>query len=118
MRDFLSSAAQVIPVLMLALVWESRFLKHLSENPCRLRRDDPAGGVLFWTKSRVRVWIMFTVLVAVAVAVAVLMLAMLVLAGAVGDSIALRALVLSGLALVLTSLLMRAVGDIVQAPRG
>jgi hypothetical protein len=113
MRDFYATAAQVIPVLMLALVWESRFLKHLSDHPRLHRRDDPVNGVLFWTKPRVRVWIIFTVLVAVAE----LMLTTLVLAGAFHDSVALRVTVLTGLGLVLASLLTRAFVDVVQATR-
>lgn len=112
MRDFYATMAQVFPVLMLALVWESSFLERLRGQARRLRRDDPAG-VRFWTKRRVRNWTVFVVVVA-ALGLA---LCCLVLAGALADSVAARAGVLCGLAIVLGTLLTRAVVDTVQASR-
>jgi hypothetical protein len=41
-RDFYSTAAQVLPVLLLALVWESQYLEAPPRQPRRLRRDDPS----------------------------------------------------------------------------
>ena len=75
--DLYATAAQVLPVVLLALIWESRFLERLRGQNRRLRRDDP-GGVLFWTRPRVRAYSLFIVTVIVTgTALAVLALATL-----------------------------------------
>jgi len=112
MRDFYATAAQVFPVLMLALIWESSFLDRLRKQQRAHRRDGP-GGVWFWTKRRVRVWTIFII----TVATLELALTLLILAGAFEDSITLRSVVIAGLALVLGSLLTRAVADTIDATR-
>jgi hypothetical protein len=52
--------AQVYPVLLLALAFESGFIERLRLERRPRQRDDPIHGVRFWTKRRVR-W--FTLLV-------------------------------------------------------
>jgi hypothetical protein len=69
--------------------------------------------VWFWTKGRVRVWLVFVVLLSVAE----LVLTLLVLGGAIGDSIPVRVVVLAGLALILVSLATRALADVMEATR-
>ncbi|GAB1691193.1 hypothetical protein [Krasilnikovia sp. M28-CT-15] len=105
MRDFYSTMAQVFPVLMLALVWESAYLDRL-RTQARHR-----GRVRFWTKSRVRSWTIAISTIAI-VAVA---LAALVLAGIVPDSALIRVSIVVGLLCVLGTILTRAVVDIVEA---
>ncbi|MBC6458514.1 hypothetical protein [Actinomadura sp. HBU206391] len=110
-RDFYSTMAQVLPVLLLALVWESRYLENLPNEQRRLRRDDPVNGVLFWTKPRVRVY---------AISVATIVLAetgvcVLVLAGTIPDTLVLRGVVVAGLLLTLVSLLVRIWFQILRA---
>jgi hypothetical protein len=48
--DLYSTAAQVIPVLLLALAWDSKYLDRL--------RDEPRESV-FWRKPRVAIWSYF-----------------------------------------------------------
>jgi len=103
--------AQVFPMLMLALVWESRFLQRLQSSPRRHRSIDPVSGVAFWTKPRVRVW----TITVVGVCVAEIAMISLVLAGMLPDSGAMRGAVLAGLAVVLGTIITRAVVDIVDA---
>lgn len=110
-RDFYATMAQVLPVLLLALVWESRYLESLSGQQRRLRRDDPVNGVWFWTKPRVRAY-------AITVATVVLAdtgLCILVLADTVPDSPPLRVVVITGLLLALVSLLYRICAQIIHA---
>ncbi|TDB70334.1 hypothetical protein [Micromonospora sp. KC723] len=110
--DFYATAAQVLPVLMLALIWESRFLDRLTAQNRRPRRTDP-DGVLFWTRPRVRAYSLFIV----ATIMTGTALALLVLAGAVPPGEAPRA-VLTGCALLaLATLLTRVVVDVVAATR-
>lgn len=113
MRDFYSTMAQVFPVLMLALVWESSFLEQLRRHARPPRSLDHPSGVKFWTKPRVRIWIIGIVVAATAE----LSLSVLVLAGALPDTVALRAVVLAGLGVVLASLLTRAIVDTLDATR-
>ena len=111
-RDLYETVAQVLPVLLLALVFESRHLERLRREPRRLRRDDPAG-VRFWSKSRSRVYLL-------SVAVIVLGdmgLCVLMLAGGVTDSVPLRAVVVTGVMLALVTLLFRISVDVLDATR-
>ncbi|GGO81041.1 hypothetical protein [Nonomuraea cavernae] len=110
-RDFYATVAQVLPVLLLAMLWESRFLEGLADRPRVSRRLDPVGGVRFWTRPRVRVY-------SLSVATIVMLdvgLCLLVLGGLVPDSVALRALVAAGLLLVLGTLLTRIWIDVIRA---
>lgn len=110
-RDFYATAAQVLPVLMLALVWESRFLERLRDQDRRLRGPDHANGVLFWTKPRVRV---YSITVSASI-VGGIGLSVGVLAGLLNDRVVLRAVVLGCLLLGLLTLLTRISVDVVDA---
>ncbi|MFI6504093.1 hypothetical protein [Nonomuraea typhae] len=112
-RDFYATLAQVLPVLLLAFVWDSGYLARLRGQERRRRRDDPVRGVRFWTKGRVRA---YALLVSTAI-LADLGLCVLVLAGLVEDGWIVRALALTGLGLALVTLLTRVVSDIVAATR-
>lgn len=112
MRDFYATAANVIPILMLALIWESSFLERL-RTQARPRRKDAPDGVLFWTKRRVRVWTIFVMLVAAIE----LGLCLMVLGGFVDDGFTLRTVVIVGVACVLASLVTRAVVDTIEATK-
>ncbi|MGW2308578.1 hypothetical protein [Actinomadura luteofluorescens] len=113
MRDFYATMAQVLPVLLLALIWESRYLQELRGEDRVTRRDDPANGVRFWTKPRVRIY-GFTAAGAIVVTTA---LCFLVLAGALHDGVWLRIAVMCGLALALASLLFRICVELIKATR-
>ena len=54
MRDYYVTVASVLPILLLALMFDSGYLERLRHAPRRLRRNDLVGGVRFWTKPRVR----------------------------------------------------------------
>jgi hypothetical protein len=112
-RDFYSTAAQVLPVLLLALVWESKYLDALPGQQRRLRRDDPERGVWFCTKSRVRVY----ALAVATLTLAGILICLLVLAGLLPDWTALGAVTVASLALTSVSLLYRIWSDIVDATR-
>jgi hypothetical protein len=110
-ENFYITAAQVLPILLLALIWQSRYLENLRLQRRLLRRADPGHGVLFWTKPRVRVYAMTVV----TVTLACLILCLLLLAGIMPDSIGLRLVVISGLALASASLLYRMWNEIRDA---
>ena len=111
MRDFYATAAQVLPVILLALVWESRYFEQL-----RLRQKSsrsPAGNdtFRFWTLPRVRIYSLFVAgVIVVAIAIC-----LLVLGGFVGSSGALRGIVTAGVALALASLLYRVCVHIISS---
>ncbi|NDU75235.1 hypothetical protein GWI34_21790 [Actinomadura sp. DSM 109109] len=113
MRDFYATMAQVLPVLLLALIWESRYLQELRGENRVTRRHDPVNGVRFWTKPRVRIY-GFTATGAIVVAT---VLCFLVLAGVLHDGAWLRAAVMCGLAVALASLLFRICVELVKATR-
>jgi hypothetical protein len=111
-RDFYATAAQVLPVLMLAFVWESRFLERLRAERRPTRRVDPSG-VLFWTKPRVRVYSLFVAIVIIGgTGVAVL-----ALAGLLPDSAGLRAVITGCVLVALATLLFRISVDVLVATR-
>jgi hypothetical protein len=112
---FYATLAQVLPLLLLALIWDSGFLKRLRQQRRVLRRraskkDDP-DGVRFWVKPRVR-WYMLLVAVVVMASTAV---PIMVLAGQIPDSHALRVVLSGGLVLVLLTLFTRITVDVLWA---
>lgn len=108
--NFYTSLAQVLPLLLLAFIWDSGFLVRLRRQRRLPRKDDPAG-VRFWTKPRVRVYtLLVTTVVIASTAVTVL-----VLAGLIPDSDALRAALSAGLLLVLLTLFTRITVDVLWA---
>jgi hypothetical protein len=111
-RDFYATLAQVLPVLLLALIWESRYLERLSGQARPSRRTDPANG-FWWTKRRVRIY----ALTIASVIVGELAIVLLVLAGLFGDSTVLRAILVVGVSGALASLLFRIVMDVVVATK-
>jgi len=108
--DFYSTLAQVLPVLLLAFIWDSGFLMRLRQQR-RPRRTVDSEGVWFWTKPRVRV---YTLLVTGAVTVSIA-ISVLVLAGEIPDSRGLRAVLSAGLVLVLATLMTRITIDVLWA---
>ena len=110
MRDFYSTLAQVLPVLILAICWESRYFDHLKKQDRRGSKpgtDEP----YFWRKPRVRVFGIFvcgTTIVEIAIA-------SLVLAVIIPSSFPLRVVLMLGLFLVLSTLLTRLCVDLVEA---
>ena len=108
--NFYSTLAQVLPLLLLAFIWDSGFLARLRGQRRLPRRVHPEG-VWFWTKPRVRVYtLVVTGVVIVSTAVTVL-----VLAGLIPDSHALRIALSAGLVLVLITLLTRITLDVLWA---
>ncbi|MBQ0901293.1 hypothetical protein [Micromonospora sp. U21] len=111
--DLYTTCAQVLPVLMLALLWESRFLERIQRQSRRPRREDSRDGVRFWTKRRAGLYASFVATMSVlGTAVAIL-----VLAGLLADRPAVRGLVLGCLLLTLATLLTRTLIDIADATR-
>lgn len=108
--NFYATMAQVLPLLLLALIWDSEYLTRLRQQGRPRRRDDPAG-VLFWTKPRVRAYI----LAVTAVVICSTALTILVLSGLISDSHALRIILVTGLLLVLATLMTRISIDVIQA---
>jgi hypothetical protein len=105
LRDFYATLAQVFPVLMLAVVWESAFLEKL--------RVQDRSRMRFWSRRRVRVW----TITIVAITVGEIALIAVVLVDWVPDAWPIRAVVLAGLACVLGTILTRAIVDILEATR-
>lgn len=108
--DFYTTLAQVLPLLLLALIWDSSYLERLHGQQRLSRRTDP-DGVRFWTKPRVRAYI----LVITGIAVASTGIAVLVLARLVPDSYALRVVLSCGLVIVLGTVLYRIYYDVLVA---
>jgi hypothetical protein len=109
--DFYTTAAGTLPVLLLALIWQSQYLENLRAGPRRPRPTDLGGGVRFWTKPRVRVYAMTVV----TITLACLIMCLLVLAGFVPDSFELRLVIVAGVALASASLLYRIWNEIRDA---
>ena len=101
--DFYGTTAQVIPVLLLALIWESGYLE-------RLKKQD-RSKYRFWRKPRVRVWGIFMALAALG-AEAVMML---VLADVVERGTIPRWIGLVGLGVLIGSLVVRLITDVLDA---
>jgi hypothetical protein len=109
-RDFYSTMAQVLPVLLLALVLDSTYLDRLRTRTRVSRRIDP-DGVRFWTKPRVRV---YSILVAI-VLIAAIAGSLLVLADLLGDSDWLRITLSCALGISLGTLLVRIISAVIDA---
>ncbi|WP_165964368.1 hypothetical protein [Actinomadura sp. KC216] len=111
--EFYTTIAQVFPVLLLALLWDSQYLENLRVRPRPSRREDPVNGVWFWTKSRVRVYVITVSIVIVAGLGA----AVSALAGILPDSAVLRFLLLGALLLTLVTLVVRIWAEVTHASR-
>lgn len=112
-RDFYATMAQVLPVLLLALVWDSGYLRRLRQEVRRSRREDPTNGVWFWTKPRVRVYsvVVFGLLTAGTGA------SMLVLADVLTAGSVMRGVLIATLVMGLGTLLTRILVDVIAATR-
>jgi hypothetical protein len=100
--DYYTTMAQVLPVLLLALIWDSAYLERLRTQSRRTRSEDPAG-VRFWTKPRVRVYMLFVA----AVVVSATAVTLLVLGDMIPDSLGLRIALACALLIVLGTLMTR-----------
>lgn len=108
--DFYSAMAQVLPVLLLAVVWDSRFLDRLGQERRPARKADGSRD-WFWTKPKVRAYGWFvTAVIVLAIALTALVLAELLPDGPVPKFGVLAALVLT-----LGTLLTRLWVDIYRA---
>jgi hypothetical protein len=108
--DYYTTMAQVLPLLLLALIWDSSFLDRLRGQKRPSRRVDPSG-VLFWTKPRVRIYTLFIAVVVLASTA----IAIFELAGFIPDRFALRVVLACLLGLVLVTLLTRIWYDVIAA---
>jgi hypothetical protein len=108
--NFYPTLAQVLPVLLLALIWDSAYLVRLRRQRRPSRRNDPAG-VWFWTKPRVRAYI----LTVTSETIASIAITMLVLAGLIPNSLGLRVALSAGLILLLATLAVRITVDVIRA---
>ncbi|MEU5260617.1 hypothetical protein [Amycolatopsis sp. NPDC021455] len=112
MRDFYTTLAQVLPFLILAICWDSKYLDRLRDQDREGKKPGTNRGY-FWRKSRVRI---FGILVC-STTIAEIAVVFLVLVGAIADSAALRVVLLLGLFLVLGTLLTRLCVDVGDATR-
>ena len=108
--ELYTTVAQVLPVLLLALMWDSAYLARLREQRRPSRRRDPGGG-FWWTKPRVRLHILSVA----SLIMGDILLVVLVLAGVVPDVPAVRACAVAGVVVALTSLMCRVWFDVVEA---
>jgi hypothetical protein len=108
--DFYATLAQVLPLLLLAFIWDSGFLERLRRQQRKPKKTDVAG-VWFWTKPRVRA---YTLLVSTIVSTSIA-LTVFVLGGVIPDSHGLRIALCVGLVLVLLTLLTRITVDVLGA---
>jgi hypothetical protein len=109
--NFYPTLAQVFPLLLLAVVWDSGFLERLRRQRRLPRKEDPVEGVRFWSKRRVR-WYTLGVVGSAVVSTGV---TLFVLAGVIPDSYALRLGLSCVLAIVLLTLLTRISVDVLWA---
>jgi hypothetical protein len=110
--DYCTTMAQALPLLLLALIWDSSFLDRLRGQRRAPRRVDPSG-VLFWTKPRVRAYTLFVAVVVLASTG----VSVFELAGLIPDTFALRLVLACLLVLVLGTLLTRIWYDVLAATR-
>jgi hypothetical protein len=109
--DFYTTVATVLPVLLLALIWDSRSLENIRRQERKLRKVDPVNGVRFWTKRRFR---LYTLFVATAIVIAV-GLCILELGGAVPNRLPLRVFLMVAVVLTLATLVTRICVDVIAA---
>lgn len=109
-QSFYATIAQVMPVLLLALMWDSGYLQRLTTQARPPRKIDP-NGVRWWTKPRVRVY----ALTVTTVMITTTGTAVAVLAGLLPDSRPLRAVLTAALVLAMATLLTRISVDILTA---
>ena len=108
--DFYTTFAQVMPLLLLALIWDSAYLDRLRKQ----RRELGGAGqdaVRFWSKPRVRAYLLSIT----AVVIITTFIAIGVVARFIPDSFALRVVLACGLALVLGTLMYRIYYDVMSA---
>lgn len=98
-RDFYTTLAQVLPVLLLTIVWDRDWLTSL---PARHRGSGP-NAVRFWTKPVVR-W--YTLLLTV-VLLSAIAASLLVLAGGLADAGWLRVVLVLAAVMALATLMVR-----------
>lgn len=110
--DYYTTMAQALPLLLLALIWDSSFLDRLRGQRRPLRRTDPSG-VLFWTKPRVRAYTLFVAIVVLASTG----VAIFELAGFIPDTFALRLVLACLFGLVLATLMTRIWYDVLAATK-
>jgi hypothetical protein len=109
--DFYVTVATILPVLLLALIWDSRSLENVRQQERKLRKDDAANGVLFWTKRRFR---LYTLFVATVIVIA-LGLCIFELGGAIPNRLPLRVFLMAAVVLTLATLLTRIWVDVIAA---
>jgi len=109
-RDFYATLAQVLPVLLLTIVWDRDWLTRLG---ARTRRTASTPGVLFWTKPVVRWYSMLLTFILIAAIGACL----LVLAGALDDAGWLRGVLVGAAGLALGTLAVRIAAGVLDATR-
>lgn len=102
MPDFYANAAQVLAIVILALVWDSGYFNRLRTRPFK------KTGFWSWNRRKVRA---YSVTVA-AVVITDVALCLLVLGGLFTNSTALRVIVGAGVVLALATLLFRMVTHI------
>jgi len=100
--DFYATLAQVLPVLLLTIVWDRDYLDEL--------RTRTPTDVRFWTRNRVR-WYSLTVAAVLILGIAT---CLLVLAGALPDASWLRGVLIGVIALSLLTLLVRISAKIIH----
>ena len=108
-RDFYATLAQVLPVLLLTIVWDRDWLAALSGR----RRGSGPDEVRFWTKPVVR-W--YTLLLNI-VLLGAIGASVLVLAGSLDDTVWLRTLLVGAAAMSLATLLVRISAGVIKATR-
>ena len=109
--DFYMTVATILPVLLLALIWDSGSLENIRRQERKLRRADPVNGVRFWTKRRFRLYSLF---VATAIVIAD-GLCILELGGAVPNRLPLRVSLVVAVVLTLSTLVTRIWVDVLAA---
>jgi hypothetical protein len=112
-RDFYATMAQVLPVVLLALIWDSKYLERLEGETRGKRGSGAADEVWFWLKERVRV---FTIALT-GLLVASLSTCLLFMAGVVGDADWLRVLLVGVLILALATLFVHITVAVLRATR-
>jgi hypothetical protein len=110
-NDFYLAVATVLPLLLLALIWDSHILDSIRSEDRLLKKVDAEHGVRFWTKPRVRRYMLF---VATTI-VAAVGLCIIELAGFVPNSLALRWILVLAVVLTLGTLLTRIWVDVSAA---